>query len=155
MKKNDLNFEWNEGRSAGVFLHISALPSEYGIGNIGEAVIPFLEFLKSSGMSWWQICPLGPTGYGDSPYQSFSSFAGNPYFIDLGELEKAGLLEKSDLAHLSSLPKNQCDYGAIYNLIPDLLRKASQKWRESGMKDVFKNFKFSFKNFCKNKKRVA
>lgn len=149
MKKNDLNFEWNEGRSAGVFLHISALPSEYGIGNIGEAVIPFLEFLKSSGMSWWQICPLGPTGYGDSPYQSFSSFAGNPYFIDLGELEKAGLLEKSDLAHLSSLPKNQCDYGAIYNLIPDLLRKASKKWRESRMKDVFKNFKFSFKNFCK------
>lgn len=149
MMKNDLNFEWNDHRSAGVFMHISALPSEYGIGNIGAAALPFFKFLKNSGMSWWQICPLGPTGYGDSPYQSFSSFAGNPYFIDVGELIDVGLLSEYDVAPLGKLPKNKCDYGAIYNILPDLLRKASTRWRKSGMKDVFADFKCSFKTFCK------
>ncbi len=144
-----VTFDWNDKRSAGILLHISALPSDYGIGNIGSAAVPFLEFLRASGMSWWQICPLGQTGYGDSPYQSFSSFAGNPYFIDLTELLNVGLLSDSELAPLRALPKNKCDYGEIYNFIPRLLRLAAIRWREGGMKKLFKNFVEDFQTFTK------
>ena len=69
---------------------ISALPSRYGIGTLGEAAYEFIDFLEAAGQSYWQILPIGPTGYGDSPYQSFSAFAGNPYFIDLDLLAKDG-----------------------------------------------------------------
>jgi 4-alpha-glucanotransferase len=70
-------------RSAGILLSVSSLPSKYGIGCFSEEAYRFIDFLKASGQTCWQILPLGATGYGDSPYQSFSAFAGNPYFIDL------------------------------------------------------------------------
>lgn len=101
-------------------MHISSLPSEFGIGNVGSAAGRFLGFLEKCGFSYWQICPLGPTGYGDSPYQSFSAFAGNPYFIDFSELAADGLLCGADLDPLRSLPRGRCDYGAIYGLVPPL-----------------------------------
>lgn len=70
-------------RSCGVLLPISALPSPYGIGTLGKAAYDFVDFLTEAGQSWWQLLPVGPTSYGDSPYQSFSTYAGNPYFVDL------------------------------------------------------------------------
>ena len=73
-------------RSAGILLPISSLPSKYGIGCFDKAAYAFVDFLKDAGQSYWQILPLGPTSYGDSPYQSFSTFAGNPYFISLDAL---------------------------------------------------------------------
>ena len=75
-----------EGRQSGVLCHITSLPSPYGIGSLGEEALNFIDFLALSGQSCWQILPLGVTGYGDSPYQSFSTQAGNPYLIDLDEL---------------------------------------------------------------------
>ena len=79
-------------RSCGLILPLSSLPSPYGIGTLGQAAYDFIDFLKAAGQSWWQMLPLGPTGYGDSPYQSFSTYAGNPYFIDPELLLRDGLL---------------------------------------------------------------
>ena len=78
-------------RSSGVLMHISSLPSPYGIGTMGKEARKFADFLEKSGQKYWQILPICPTSYGDSPYQSFSSYAGNPYMIDLDELSEAGL----------------------------------------------------------------
>ena len=79
-------------RASGVLLPIFSLPSKYGIGCFSKEAYQFIDRLKAAGQSYWQILPLGPTGYGDSPYQSFSTFAGNPYFIDLETLTGEGLL---------------------------------------------------------------
>ena len=83
-------YNWLNERTAGVMLHVSSLPSDVGIGNFGEGAYRFVDYLQNAGLSVWQICPLGPTGYGDSPYQCFSAFAGNPYFIDLRPLLDEG-----------------------------------------------------------------
>ena len=112
-------------RSAGILLHISSLPSPYGIGTLGKSAFDFVDFLEAAGQSYWQVLPIGPTGYGDSPYQSFSVHAGNPYFIDLTALCKEGLLEHqkcdevdwgADSAHI--------DYGKIYNNRFKILKEA-------------------------------
>ena len=79
-------------RSSGILLAVSSLPSPYGIGTLGKAAYDFADFLHEAGQHYWQMLPLGPTSYGDSPYQSFSTFAGNPYFIDLDMLMADGLL---------------------------------------------------------------
>ena len=84
-------------RSCGILLPISALPSPYGIGTLGKAAYDFVDFLAEAGQSWWQLLPVGPTSYGDSPYQSFSTYAGNPYFVDLELLCEDGLLERAEL----------------------------------------------------------
>jgi 4-alpha-glucanotransferase len=118
---------WLTTRSAGVLAHVSSLPGAYGIGNLGPGARRFVDFLADSGVRQWQICPLGPTGYGDSPYQSFSSFAGNPYFIDLGELLADGLLENADLATLHELPKDRVDYGALYEFFWPVLELAHDR----------------------------
>ena len=83
-------------RANGVLMHISSLPGSTGIGTMGKAAYDFVDFLKKSKQTYWQILPIGPTSYGDSPYQSFSTFAGNPYFIDLETLAGEGLILKSD-----------------------------------------------------------
>ena len=80
-------------RSSGVLMHISSLPSPYGIGTLGKAAYAFADFLSDAGQSYWQMLPLGPTGYGDSPYQCASAYAGNPYLIDLDLLIEDGLLD--------------------------------------------------------------
>ena len=84
-------------RSSGILFHPTSLPGKYGIGSLGKEVFDFVNFLKKSKQKLWQIFPLGPTGYGDSPYQSFSSFAGNPYLIDFDLLIEAHLLSEDDL----------------------------------------------------------
>ena len=78
-------------RTSGILLPVASLPSKYGIGAFSKEAYEFVDTLEKAGQSYWQILPLGPTGYGDSPYQSFSTFAGNPYFIDLEKLIKKGL----------------------------------------------------------------
>ena len=83
-------------RSSGVLMHISSLPSPYGIGTMGKEARKFVDFLDKSGQKYWQILPICPTSYGDSPYQSFSSCAGNPYFIDLEILCREKLLKKAE-----------------------------------------------------------
>ena len=84
-------------RKSGILLPIASLPGKYGIGSFSKEAYKFIDYLKASGQSYWQILPLGPTGYGDSPYQSFSTYAGNPYFIDLDTLIEEGLLKKSEV----------------------------------------------------------
>jgi len=140
-----VDFSWNGQRRSGVFLHISSLPSEFGVGNIGEAADKFFDFIKEAGLGYWQICPLGPTGYGDSPYQLFSSFAGNIYFIDYMRLVAQNLLLDSDLNPLRALSADNCDYGALYANIPQLLRKAYANFKEIGDEDAKKQFAL----FCK------
>ena len=83
-------------RSSGILMHISSLPGKYGIGTFGKEAYEFVDFLKKSGQSYWQILPLGQTSYGDSPYQCFSAFAGNPYFVDFDILEREGFLSKEE-----------------------------------------------------------
>ena len=79
-------------RESGILLHISSLPTRYGIGTLGEEAYRFVDFLKASGQSYWQLLPIGPTSYGDSPYQSCSVYAGNPYFVDPDTLLEQGIL---------------------------------------------------------------
>lgn len=139
-----LDFSWISKRGAGVLAHISALPSNQGIGSFGLGADRFIDFLKASGMKYWQICPLNPTGFGDSPYQSFSAFAGNSYFIDFNELIDTKLIDEADLNPLPYLPQDKCDFGKIYNTLPALLKKAAKN------QHIFKNLKyeFSFEDFC-------
>jgi len=107
-------FSWDEPRASGVLLHPTSLPSDLGIGNFGRDAIRFLDFLKVAGFRYWQVCPLGPTGYGDSPYQAFSAFAGNPYLIDLHPFVSCGLLEPDEIRPLQLLPGDHVDYGELY-----------------------------------------
>lgn len=115
-------------RSSGILMHISSLPGEYGIGNFGKEAYRFVDFLVKSKQKNWQILPLGITGYGDSPYQSFSAFAGNPYFIDLDELIDMGFLDSQDLqeTYFGDNP-HKIDYASLYNNKMALLKKAYQK----------------------------
>lgn len=128
-------------RKSCIIFHISSLPSEYGIGKMGRHAFEFVDFLKDSGVKCWQILPLSPTSYGDSPYQSFSVNAGNPYFIDFEILEGDGLLEReeySDIIWESSSKK--VDYSIIYNNCFYVLRLAYSRFRAS---------KFpAYKKFC-------
>ncbi|MGL5259493.1 MAG: 4-alpha-glucanotransferase [Lachnospiraceae bacterium] len=103
-------------RKSGILLPISSLPSNYGIGTFSKEAFEFIDFLKKSGQSYWQILPLGPTGYGDSPYQSFSTFAGNPYYIDLDELVEKGYITKEDCEKYDGTSDIEyVDYEKIYN----------------------------------------
>lgn len=119
----------NENRTAGILLHISSLPGPYGIGTLGENARKFADFLVKSGQSYWQLLPVGPTSYGDSPYQSFSSFAGNPYFIDLDYLKNDGLLTEEELRPLNeNLNHEYIDYGRLYHERFDILKKAFSRF---------------------------
>ena len=124
-------------RASGILLSISSIPSRYGIGTFSKEAYRFVDYLKESGQSYWQILPLGHTGYGDSPYQSFSTFAGNPYFIDLETLIEEGVLtkEECDACDFGDDPKS-VDYGKIYQERFPLLRKAYER------SEIYKNPKF-------------
>ena len=112
-------------RRAGVLMPVFSLPSPYGIGTMGAAAREFILFLEAAGQRYWQTLPLGPTSYGDSPYQSFSSRAGNPYFIDLDELAAEGLLERSEYQGLDwGADPERVDYGLLYQTRYPVLRRA-------------------------------
>lgn len=121
-KKQKLN------RGAGILMPISALPSPYGIGTLGEESYRFVDMLRQIGCIYWQVLPVGPTSFGDSPYQSFSAFAGNPYFIDLDYLVDEGLLKKEEIIGCDWLEEEDCiNYSKIYRHRFLVLRKAFQR----------------------------
>ena len=119
---------WLARRQSGVLAHISSLPSATGIGNLGRSARRFVDFLSQAGFAYWQVCPVGPTGFGDSPYQSFSAFAGNPYFIDIQELLGAGLLIPSEADQLRRLPRDRVDYGGLYGKFWTVLESAHERF---------------------------
>ena len=128
------------GRSSGILLPIFSLPSPYGIGTLGREAYAFADFLYAAGQKYWQLLPLGPTSYGDSPYQSFSTYAGNPYFIDLDYLIREGLLEQSEVDGADWGDNAQyVDYGKIYTARYSILRKAFQRGypREKAAVELF------------------
>ncbi len=127
---------WLTTRTASVLAHVSSLPGAYGIGNLGPSARAFIDFLAAAGVHYWQICPIGPTGYGDSPYQLFSGRAGNPYFIDLGELREAGLLDAAELKPLVALPAGTVDYGRLYELFWPVLAHAYDRFAASGADQI-------------------
>ncbi len=126
-------------RASGILMPIFSLPSAYGIGTFGREAYRFADFLCEAGQSFWQILPLNPTNYGDSPYQSFSSFAGNPYFIDIEMLIESGLLRKAE-ADSYPFGNDLCevDYGLLYENRLSLLRKAFARFKPNS----------DFANFC-------
>ena len=115
-------------RSSGILMPISSLPSPHGIGTLGAEARKFVDFLADAGQSWWQILPVGPTSYGDSPYQSFSAYAGNPYLIDLDLLCEDGLLTPAEVNAVSwGTDPARVDYSAIYNGRFPLLHLAMER----------------------------
>lgn len=114
-------------RSSGILLPIFSLPSKYGIGTLGKEAYKFIDFLRSAGQSCWQVLPLGPTSYGDSPYSPFSVFAGNPYFIDLEILLEEGFLEEGDLDQADFGGDDYIDYKKLFDRRCMILRKAYLK----------------------------
>ena len=124
-------------RSSGILLHPTSLPGKYGIGSLGKEAYKFVDFLKKANQKLWQIFPLGPTGYGDSPYQCFSSFAGNPYLIDFDLLIEQNLLAEEDLKGVDFGGNEEyIDYGAIYNQKYPLLRKAYENFKANENKEL-------------------
>ena len=112
-------------------MHISSLPSPYGIGTLGKAAYDFADFLKAAGQHYWQLLPIGPTSYGDSPYQSFSTCAGNPYFIDLDLLIEDGLLMQAEVDAIDwAQHSERVDYGFQFSVRFDLLYKAYLRGRD-------------------------
>lgn len=118
-------------RSSGILMHLSSLPSKTGIGGMGKPARDFIDFLEKAGQEYWQLLPICPTGYGDSPYQSFSTYAGNPYFIDLDSLSEEGLLfsEEYEGVDWESTPE-RVNYGALYKKRYPVLRKAAARFLE-------------------------
>ena len=126
-------------RESGIVMHITSLPGPYGVGTMGKQAFAFVDFLKEAGQSCWQILPLTPTGYGDSPYQSCSTFAGNHYLIDLDLLIKEGLLKKTEVSKIKwSHREDKVDFGLLYNNRLNVLRLAYGRFK--GGKD--------FEEFC-------
>lgn len=135
-------------RSSGVLLHLISLPGEYGIGDLGDEAVRFVEFLAASGQRLWQVLPLGPTGYGDSPYQCFSVFAGNTLLISPQRLVDIDLLESEDVKDHPIFSVDRIDYAAVKKFKAQLLRKAYNKFLQSQESSLHK----SFIEFCNKEK---
>ncbi len=126
-------------RKSGILMHISSLPSDYGIGTLGKEAYAFIDFLKEAKQSLWQILPVCPTSYGDSPYQSFSTSAGNPYFIDFDLLTEKGLLEKSDYKGVDwGADVGAIDYELVYKNRYTVLRKAYERFCLTDKTDFYR-----------------
>ena len=134
-------------RGAGILLPISSLPSPYGIGTMGKDAYDFVDMLKRAGQKYWQVLPIGPTSFGDSPYQSFSAFAGNPYFIDLDTLIEEGLLKKEEVeSYKWADSDDEIDYARIYRQRFEVLRKAFGRAKETDGRDYADFMKFLDEN---------
>ncbi|HBX71190.1 MAG TPA: 4-alpha-glucanotransferase [Chloroflexi bacterium] len=127
-------------RASGVLLHPTSLPGPYGIGDIGPAAFEWVNFLASAGCSIWQVLPLGPTGYGDSPYQCFSAFAGNPYLVSPVSLLAEKLLDPADLAEIPTFSAEKVDYGTVIPYKLELLNRAYQHFKKSRSKKLHQAF---------------
>ena len=125
-------------RESGILMHITSLPGPYGVGAMGKEAFRFVDFLKEAGQHYWQILPLTPTGYGDSPYHSNSAYAGNPYLIDLELLVEEGLLKEEELKDIPWCSReDRVDFGAQYNHRFAVLRKAYSRFAEQDKLEVF------------------
>ncbi|PKM94840.1 MAG: 4-alpha-glucanotransferase [Firmicutes bacterium HGW-Firmicutes-1] len=133
-------------RRSGILLHPTSFPNPYGIGDLGSSSYSFIDFLEASGQKLWQILPLGPTGYGDSPYQAFSSFAGQPLVISPEKLIELNLLTDEDLINIPIWDPLKIDYGPAINYKFSLLRKAFTHFVTSDCKELIDEFD----NFCEN-----
>ncbi len=127
---------WPATPTAGVCMHITSLPSPHGIGDIAEASLAFLDLLSEMKLGVWQTLPTGPTGFGDSPYQALSAFAGNELLVGLQPLMQEGWIRKEELAPLERLPRGRVDYQAVNTLKWPLLRLAAQRFLESAANDT-------------------
>ena len=127
-------------RAAGVLLHPTSLPGRHGIGDLGTEAHAFVDFLAATGQRWWQILPLGPTGYGNSPYQSTSSFAGNSLLIDVDDLARRGWLAHQAILHDPRLPIDYVDFDAVTVLKEGSLRLAYEGFRAKGFDPKFEEF---------------
>lgn len=128
-------------RKSGILMHLASLPSEYGVGTMGAAARKFADFLSDAGQQYWQLLPICPTSYGDSPYQSFSTFAGNPYFIDLDLLASEGLLDKKEYVSVNwGDDVSRIDYGRLYEQRYPVLKLAAKRFLENEPED--------FETFC-------
>ena len=127
-------------RGSGILLHPTSLAGGFGIGDLGPEAFRFVDFLVASGLKYWQILPLGPTGYGDSPYQSFSAFAGNTLLISPEKLIEDGLLSADDIAAKPDFPNDRVDFGAVYKWKSDLLPRAFENYLRGGNADLAAKF---------------
>lgn len=134
-------------RSAGILLHPTSLPGKYGIGDLGYEALRFIDFLKSAGQTLWQVFPLGPTGYGDSPYQCFSAFAGNPLLISPDILLEEGLLSEADIKDIPKWNPAKIEFGELITYKNNLLRKAYKNFKASG-----NSIEKITKKFCEDNK---
>ena len=133
-------------RSSGILLHLTSLPGKFGIGDLGHEAYAFADFLLASGQTLWQVLPLGPTGYGDSPYQSFSAFAGNSLLISPELLADEGLLSTEDLNSAPQFPVERVDYGAVIEWKHKALQQAFQNFRRAKGNALWQ----SFETFCQS-----
>jgi len=133
-------------RCSGILLHVTSLSGDHGIGDLGNSAHEFVEFLAESGQKIWQVLPLSPTGYGDSPYQCFSAFAGNPLLIDLKAVREQGLLSGQDLNNATSFPEEHVEYDRVIEFKEGQLRKAAQAF----LLDGAPTDRRSFDTFCEN-----
>ena len=125
-------------RESGILMHITSLPGPYGVGTMGKEAFAFVDFMKAAGQTNWQILPLTPTGYGDSPYQSCSTYAGNPYLIDLVSLIEEGLLKKDEVDNIEwSRKDDKVDFGLLYNNREKVLRLAYSRFLGGEAFDAF------------------
>jgi 4-alpha-glucanotransferase len=131
-------------RSSGILLHFTSLPACFGIGDFGPSAFEFADFLADAGQTLWQVLPVNPTGYGDSPYQCFSAFAGNPMLLSLDRLADQGLLQASDLARVPAFPDSSVDYGAVIPYKMSILRRAAQLF----FADASHSDRSAFERFC-------
>jgi len=128
-------------RNAGILLHPTSFPGPFGIGDIGPEAYRWVDFLKLSGTRYWQILPLGPTGYGDSPYQCFSAFAGNPFLVSPEILLDEGLLEQRDLRGKPKFPKGRIDFGPTIIWKNQLLDKAFDHFIDGNSEELNQEFR--------------
>lgn len=134
-------------RASGILLHPTSLPGRFGIGDFGPGTVHFLDFLAETGQHLWQVLPLGPTGYGDSPYQCLSAFAGNRLLITLEQLARQGYLSIEELKHVPPLPSARVDYRQVIPLKTDLLRRAFQRFRSQAPAEERRRFE----DFCRER----
>jgi 4-alpha-glucanotransferase len=134
-------------RASGVLLHPTCFPGRFGIGELGAEAHRFIEFLAQSGQQFWQVLPLGPTGYGNSPYASYSSMAGNPLLISLEVLQHRGLLSESDLNQVPDFPIDAVDYDRVYHFKIPLWRKAYEAFQTMALPEE----RVAFSEFCAQK----
>ena len=133
-------------RSSGILLHLTSLPGRFGIGDFGPCVYEFTDFLSAAGQKFWQVLPLNPTGYGDSPYQCFSAFAGNPLLVSLERLRDQGVLQASDLRRSPLFPEDFVDYGPVIEFKMATLSRAAQVFFADGSRGD----RAAFDRFCEN-----